>query len=337
MIKRALFSVPVVVLLYVLTGCENSLIDRSLIFATHTTLGVELSVTPSETSGPVNIIMGYKRTEGVLNPVYHSQGIETPDKETKTLSKEGTNKVITTGRRPRYRDESYSVIAKFTGETTGSANKIASTGMSVAQWFATGEAAKTLANQPGIAGAVTGSSEIANAAAKQSLKTSEGESKAIQRATLSMIYEWLKAQPDENAIASTYVDELDKLATLAPELYPFTMYTLDTNDLQDKTYMPAKGFEILDPVKGTGFTKFTSYWAAIDNALEELDGMAKMSDVKLKGKEHVSSDALVEHLKQQQEMLQIVKENFEKRIGTDTSISSAVEYFLDVSFPKTKE
>ncbi len=50
----------------VLGGCENSLLDRSLVFATHTTLGLEVSVSPAATSSPVKLLLGYERSEGVL-------------------------------------------------------------------------------------------------------------------------------------------------------------------------------------------------------------------------------------------------------------------------------
>jgi hypothetical protein len=64
------------------------LLDRSLIFATHTTLGLEASIQPTDAATtPVSLVIGYKRTDGVLNPVYHSDGIETPDRKT-TTSKE---------------------------------------------------------------------------------------------------------------------------------------------------------------------------------------------------------------------------------------------------------
>jgi hypothetical protein len=52
-------------------GCTNSLIDRSLIFSTNTSLGIDVSVNPSETDSPAKLQIGYKRTEGVLNPVFY--------------------------------------------------------------------------------------------------------------------------------------------------------------------------------------------------------------------------------------------------------------------------
>ena len=59
-------------------GCENSLLDRSLIFTTNTTLGVEVAISPADSTSPVKLIIGYKRFEGVLNPVYHSHGVVGP-------------------------------------------------------------------------------------------------------------------------------------------------------------------------------------------------------------------------------------------------------------------
>ena len=58
-------------------GCQNSLAARSLIFFTGTTLGVEASVSGADATGPVKIVIGYRRAEGVLNPVYHSNGVRT--------------------------------------------------------------------------------------------------------------------------------------------------------------------------------------------------------------------------------------------------------------------
>ncbi len=151
MFRKLLYFVFVMSMLFVLTGCwENSLLDRSLIFSTHTTLGLEIAVSPAETSAPAKIIIGYKRSEGVLNPVYHSEGIHPGN----------------AGGTPKYRPEAYSVIAKIHGEVGAKAADTAEGTMSVAQWFATGEAAKILARQPGITAAVSGSSKIAEAEAQ---------------------------------------------------------------------------------------------------------------------------------------------------------------------------
>ena len=166
--------VLVCLLACLLGGCyKDSFVDRSLIFATHTTLGLEASIQPTETATtPVSLVLGYKRTEGVMNPVYHADGIETPDTETITSGGPGGATPQTSarqGRRPRYRDEAYSVLAKFRGDVGGNVQQSAEGQMSVAQWFATGEAAIILAQQPGISGAMSGSSRIAEVAVQERL------------------------------------------------------------------------------------------------------------------------------------------------------------------------
>jgi len=265
MSKEILFSILGTIALCSLSGCgENRLIDRSLVFATHTTMGLELSVSPAETSGPVNMILGYKRTEGVINPVYHSEGIETPDQEIHTPPEAGTASVTTTGRRPRYREESYSVIAKFAGETGGSADKITSAGMSVAQWFATGEAAKTIAGQPGIAGAVTGSSEIAEAAAKEPFLTMrDARGKQIAFTLLNPIYLELRRLGDEgnDSWANALADNMD---TIKPDQlqYDFQKYVYLNRDLTDTQAWPA--------MAGDPFLQFHGYCTKLDETMKHL-------------------------------------------------------------------
>ncbi len=241
MIRKTLFPILGTVLLCSVTSCrQDGLIDRSLVFSTHTTMGLELSVSPAETSGPVNMVLGYKRTEGVINPVYHSDGIETPHQVTHAAGQDGAATVTTTGRRPRYREESYSVIAKFAGETGGKADQVASAGMSVAQWFATGEAAKTIASQPGIAGAVSGSSDIADAAAQEALSAGrDSRGKLIAFTLLSPIYEELRrrARDENDSQARALADKLD---TIKPDgmQCDFPRYTYWKGDLQDTETWP---------------------------------------------------------------------------------------------------
>jgi hypothetical protein len=241
-------------MLCLLAGCQkDSLLDRSLIFSTHTTFGLEVSLQPTDAATtPVSIVIGYKRTDGVLNPVYHSEGIETPDVERTTsnetqpaetpgpgtvgpnpsadgkppqagvvpVSTPPTRLVQTTertGRRPRYRQDAYSVLAKFQGGAEGKVKESAEAGMSIAEWFATGAAADILARQPGIAGAISGSSKIGEAAALEA-----GARKLSVRAAssaetvLSCVYDGLKALAPEDPRAKSYIAGLDSLAALTP-------------------------------------------------------------------------------------------------------------------------
>ena len=134
--------------IFLVAGCRDSLIDRSLIFATRTTIGVEVSASPAETGTPAEIVIGYKRFEGVLNPVYCSDGTEI------VASPDGGTAV------PRYRPEAYSVIAKLQGQIKGTASP-AGAAVYGAQWFATGEAATKMAEHPAFAVVMTDNPQIA--------------------------------------------------------------------------------------------------------------------------------------------------------------------------------
>lgn len=146
------YAFGLVILLVPLLGCGTT--SKNLIFFTNTSIGVDVGSDP--TSGtPVKAVIGYKRQEGVLNPVY--------DESERVQDRDDQGKLISTTSKGKLRDQAYSVIAKYQGSAEASAN----VDMSSAQWFATGLAAEKLADAPGIAGAVTGSAKVAEAAAKE--------------------------------------------------------------------------------------------------------------------------------------------------------------------------
>lgn len=187
-------------------GCrENSLLDRSLIFSTHTAAGIELAVNPAQTTGaPAKLMIGYSRTEGVINPVYDSRGVEAPA--------EGTPGII-----KRYREpEAYSVLAKFAGSADADAAGAAQAGAGVSQFFATGNAALILARQPGIAGAVSGSPEIARAATSSS-RTPSDPSLGLLATSIKYALDDLAAQGDP--VAAAHLQDLNALGLLVPPVY----------------------------------------------------------------------------------------------------------------------
>lgn len=147
MFKKVLCFVTCALFLLMLAGC-GSLLDRSLIFATHTTIGVEVSASPAETGSPIALIIGYKRFEGVINPVYDEGGIVTCYDPTS-----GTPV-------SKYRDYAYSVIAKLEGKIVAGANP-SNAVVSGAQWFATGKAADNVSSQAAFAVALTDNPVIA--------------------------------------------------------------------------------------------------------------------------------------------------------------------------------
>lgn len=138
-------QIPVILTLALVSGCAT---NKNLVFFTNTSIGVEVAVEPSGPS-PGKFVLGFKRQEGVLDPV-HAESSKDAGKKTDKI-----------------RDEAHSVLAKLNFGTK--AEKLASA--ENAQWFATGEAARIIAKAPAIAGAVTGSAEIAKAATKAALFT----------------------------------------------------------------------------------------------------------------------------------------------------------------------
>lgn len=274
MVRRQLFVVVLALASLGLVGCKDSLLDRSLIFSTHTTLGVEVSASPAESSEPLKLIIGYKRSEGVINPIYHSKGIETADEEDTTTLNTGHSETKTTtakGRRPRYREQAYSVIAKFSGDAGTSAKGAAEGKISVAQWFATGEAAKTLASQPGIAGAVTGSSEIARAAAEEEsrMTTFRGKHRTSVFSLLMEMYKVLDniSKDVSNPALQTQASEIKTSLISSRVLDEINYSDFDRYDYDDQQGSIAK----VPPVEAPpGFYKAISYRQELNGSINDL-------------------------------------------------------------------
>ncbi len=356
MIARAML--PAALAVCCLTaGCENSLLDRSLVFFTNTTLGVEVSVSPSDATAPVKLIIGYKRAEGVLNPVYHSQGVEAPvttdesealtggslysDKEasksgSSSYSKKWSKSVPIPGGPKtirRYRTEAYSVIAKIAGEVQGKAGGSADGKLSVAQWFATGEAAKILANQPGIAGAVTGSAEVAKEAAKQAnaFGRLKREPRQTAYAILSLTYGMLSVLKDTDpdpkirADAKKIVDLLDNAEYLKSiQGLKFSSFTHYSYDSATKTLTFDSPSTALP-----GFDRAILYRSLLAESVKGLSDA--LGEPNLVIKNQAGNDITAtkqpklpdEHV-QQAKML----EEFDESLFSDPAVVKAVEFLL---------
>lgn len=181
--KRRIEAFAVVMVAGALMGCGNSLPDRSLIFATGTTLGVEVSANPSDTTGPVKLVAGYKRFEGVMNPVFYNHRVK--GSGDKGADAGGVDPKDFADLDKYYRKNAYSVIAKFEGKATAEASGAKAEVAGLSQWFATGEAATILA-ESGAAAALTDSPGVAEAVAgrqtaQQILKVLKEEAGTIEQ------------------------------------------------------------------------------------------------------------------------------------------------------------
>ena len=335
MITRAI-RLAAALLCCLMTGCENSLLDRSLVFFTNTTIGLEISVSPSEATSPAKIIVGYKRAEGVLNPVYHSEGVEGPARkeQSQTLAGGSSERSLTEGDEggniKRYRWEAYSVIAKIAGEVSGKAAETAQGGLSVAQWFATGEAAKILAKQPGIAGAVTGSSEIAKAAAQESAaRKLTGDASLRAEIVMVQIYNGLTALAEHgDKQAAVHITALDALGQLAPEA--FTEYAKLPTGVLTPRKVPASD---LRPNGKVTFKTFSTNQGALRNSINLLSQALKEGTFQYKETGGDAGPVTPEQRAKLSEVLalqQALQRNLAREVARNKATVKAIIYYCDV-------
>jgi len=218
-----------------LSGCDN--VNRSLIFFTNTTVGVDVGVDPTASSGKV--IIGYKRAEGVINPVYQPP---ISKKHVSAGSCGGSSSTVehhqVTDLDTVYRKQAYSVLAKIAGEASGrgavgTSGTVEGAGK-VAQWFATGEAARLLAANDFAAAALTGSDNVAKAISERTLGASfEGEINDSDIDTLDVVLEQLGGL-ESDPRAKSLLDSVDEAAdTLLAGLDPFVFYKTESESAGD--------------------------------------------------------------------------------------------------------
>lgn len=144
----------------ILTACAS---NQHLVFFTNTTIGLEVGSEPSSGT-PAKFVLGYKRQEGVIDPLipnyeFKSSASKLPSASEagvpNTLSKpeNGNTHIVLTPVGVAVPKETipHSVLAKMNFGATGGG-----TGASASQWFATGLAAESLAKLPGVTSALSG-------------------------------------------------------------------------------------------------------------------------------------------------------------------------------------
>jgi hypothetical protein len=147
-----------------LSGCGMPSHSNALIFATNTVIALDVSANP--TAGAPNITLGYKRQEAAWVPLLANQGSQDPkDRKAFDCSKPGqTHATGTTpdphadysgcvfkGTATNYDSDAYSVMASLQGGADISTNPSSgvTTQTSIGQYFATGLAARYLAQNGG--------------------------------------------------------------------------------------------------------------------------------------------------------------------------------------------
>lgn len=247
-----------------ISGCAN--IERSMVFSTGTTIGLEVAVSPSS-EDPVNVVIGYKRAEVLLDPIME----DAP--ENKSQDNRRTFNII-----PR----AHSVIAKLLGDmkTKGStkAGPEAEAGLRVSQWFASGNAADILAKNGGAA-ALTDDPEVSAIVAKAAtLTSSEGEIPDVVFSLTNQLYLSISDLRTDDTVTEEIRNQaghiyysLNKSGLMTKVPGNLTKYVIQTDTATEKKYrMEKKSFSSI-----TDFQRVLNYRSELRYSLEDLSTLRK--------------------------------------------------------------
>lgn len=189
--------------LMLLYGCAS---NEHLLFFTNSSIGVDISVEQSQ--NPVKFVVGYKRQEGVLDPI--GQGYVYQQGTFKNMSTIAVKDVVVTRDGYFYkkgvRDEPHSVIAKMNFGATGGG----STGTNAAQWFATGKAAEELAKNPATPAAMAGDAQMLTRTL-DSTKYKSRNTYPILKLTFIEFVKYLESEGKDDKEAQQVKADLDSL------------------------------------------------------------------------------------------------------------------------------
>lgn len=252
--------------IFVLFGCSS---NHHLVFFTNTTIGVEIASEPASGS-PAKFIVGYKRQEGVIDPLIPDYefipndtsanggvpggatlaALEQPENGDTSIIMTPQGTAIPKGQN----NKAHSVLAKMNFGATGGGS-----GASASQFFATGLAAELLAKSKGIAGALAGDPEINKVQKEANLESND--SLAIY-AHIQSMYKLINKYPPDGDKAGEALTLKKSLDALDDGIFKksFTHYTLSagTKDIGIAPY-PIKG--------GKSFNDIIPYIKAMEQSL----------------------------------------------------------------------
>lgn len=283
--KKAVLAggLGVLMLLY---GCAS---NEHLLFFTNSSIGVDISVEQSQT--PVKFIVGYKRQEGVLDPI--GQGYAYQQGTFKNMSTIAVKDVVVTRDGYFYKkgikDEPHSVIAKMNFGATGGG----SVGTNAAQWFATGKAAEELARNPATPAAMSGDAQMITRTLDSS-KYKSGNTYPILKLTFIEFEKYLENDGKDDKDAQQIKSDLDSLDT-GEFRKVFSKFHFKDGKLVDNESYP----DLSDSDhQNKSFVNVLNYVKVLDTSLDNLgtalnipDGiqLKKISDNKVLDKDDLKS------------------------------------------------
>ncbi len=282
------------------------------------------------------------------------------EKQNSTVSKNGTTQAAATmpttepsslidlkyvgtdGTAPAKTD-TYSVLASFGAK--GSAQKTGDASVGIAQYFATGLAARTLAYAGGAlintgdkaAESAKDTSQAAAAAATKSVSVgSTADTRLSSLAFLASVYNFLKTDLAADSEAQAQVTKLDKIDRSA-EAPGFPLYYQPG---ANGYVMATRAYPLL--AKGHTFTDLVQYYANLNDSVSRLkthldpyDSNLQIPDPSDTSKSTPATAAFVA-----QAMADYAKEKeqlstLDKKVGQDPTVVAAVQYYSQHLFAST--
>jgi len=268
---KTVTNLTTILLAIAATGCAN--LNRSLVFSTGTTIGLETALS-TQSESPVKIVIGYKRAEVLFDPIMDDA--------------DGPGKA-----KYEIMPKAHSVLAKLQGSLSTKANTTEATGanagFNVAQWFASGTAAEIIAENGGAA-ALTDNPAVANAVARAAtLASSTGQIPDIIFSLSNQIFQEIKnvrGNPSNySAEVRTQADRLfnslNSAALVSEVPANYTIYVAAAPLVPPPAANTIYFRRVQRPgPAGAAFEKVLSYQADLASSVEELN---RLRDAILKG------------------------------------------------------
>ena len=314
--KRILKFGMLSISLLFLSGCDNA--NRSMVFFTGTTLGIEIAFEPNS-AAPAKFIIGYKRAEGLMDPVMEDAG----------TNDDGSKKFT-------IRPKPHSVFAKIAGEIR-SGTGVTSPGLQGAQWFESGDAAEILARHPAMAAVLTNNVEIATEVRKI-VELSRDLQGAFQEDAWFLIddlYELLKAKADAGDVdAASLVARLDSMTAFfdIPASLPF--YSGPIRISGDDVI--SEGTNAVSLMQNNGYERFQAYRKALDDSITILEKVKEGIITKRRGVDG-SGNAIATNILSAEKgdylsnltMIRAIRSDFLSRMGRSPAVDAAVTSLLN--------
>ncbi len=310
--RRIAIIGPALGALLALGACDN--VQRSMVFMTGTTVGVDVAVAP-QSDAPVHLTVGYKRAEVLFDPIMedcdclidlqaceHGKQPAAPGAVASApagaggatavaAAPEGETTTAPTNRKTRYKikDQPHSVLAKLLGDVNATARTgtgpEATTTVSVAQWFASGKAAELLAAGGGAA-ALTDNPAVA----KQVAEATKSFGASLKEREQGVLPQTVAAMHDALAALGTAGDAesarlaADMNAVAAdiglPATFGFTTYVLGAPPTGGaRNLVQAASLPLATDPLPADITGVVSYYTAVHASVVHLDRIVKVLDL----------------------------------------------------------